>query len=332
MNKNELRKDYFQNRWIVIAAEREKRPRDFKKPAPMKSELKEKNPKCPFCPGNEQMTPPEVMRVEKKGKWVIRVFPNKFPALKEMGGFELKEKKFEIGGNGQGKHEVVVETPLHNLQMGDLSVKRIAKVFEVCAERQRELQGGGLRHVSVFKNKGVSAGTSLVHSHMQIIAMPEDGKEVLDEANAERKWRRGEGRSEINEGVKCGYCAVRKKEMKGKRNIAENGTFSCFVPWAARFGYEVWFVPKRHVNSLVDLSEGELKGLAELVKKCLVKLGRLNVDYNLLFHSSPKGKDLHFHVHLAPRLSKWAGFEHESGTIINAFPPESAANFYRSGK
>jgi UDPglucose--hexose-1-phosphate uridylyltransferase len=273
------------------------------------------------------MTPYEIMRVGGKKEWDIRVFPNKFPAveIKEPVAWKSSGKWPEVGADAYGSQEVVVETPRHDKQMADLGVGRIARVFRVCAERQRELMKlDGIKHVAVFKNKGWGAGTSLMHSHMQIAALPVESKEALEEARAEKLWRQEYGR--------CGYCELAGKEIKGERAVAENEHFACFAPWASRFGYELMFLPKRHLNSLTELRPVEFECLAELVKAALAKLAKLGADYNLYFHGSPKGEDLHFHAHLTPRVQKWAGFEFESGAVINSFSPEGAAEFYRGGK
>jgi len=318
----ELRKDYFSDRWIVIAPERQKRnPAYMKDFGKNKGKYPEVDKDCPFCPGNEHRAEPETLRIEKDGNWQVRAFLNAFPALKEDRNWKVKNDEL-TGGPAYGRQEVIVETPRHDLQMEDLSVEELATVLEICAKRQKEmLEIEGIRYVVLFKNKGGEAGSSVLHSHLQIAAIPVEAKWIMDEANEEANYRESNG--------KCGYCEVREREMKTERAIAENEHFACFTPWAPRWGYEVWFVPKRHVGSLFDLDKNELVGFAKLLKNVLLRIKVTGVDYNLLFHSSPKEKDLHFHVHLAPRFERWGGFEMTSGMVFNPYPPEEAAKFFR---
>lgn len=302
----ELRKDYILNRWVIIATERSKRPQQFiSKPERYKKGV------CPFCLGKENLTPPETYRVEKNGKWVVRCFPNKYAAVTEKKDYPI-EKEFFIQRAAYGKHEVLVETPRHDLQLWDLPIEQITLVLETVVKRIKAL---GQKYVMVFKNHGEKGGTSLVHSHIQIIAYNQIPPLILEKIKATKKYK------------KCPYCSIVKMEAKGPRRIYENKSFAAFAPFASRFPFEVWIFPKKHVKSITEVKD--MKGLAEILKKILVKLKKLNPSYNFFIHNAPKGEDLHFHIEIIPRLSIWAGFEFGSGTIINILSPEEAAKFYR---
>jgi len=302
---HELRKDYIFDRWVIVNTERAKRPRDFIK----KHQKIVEHGSCPFCPGNEKTTPPEIDRVEEKGKWILRNFENKFPAVTIEASPKVKTKgTYFTSGNAFGKHEVIVETPSLSTQFHDLRRNALYKV-------------PGIKFVAMFKNHGLEAGTSLVHEHSQIIAynkLPKNVDREIKAIAAHRKKHR-----------KCPYCEVTKLERKGPRRISENGTFLVFTPYASIFEFEAGIFSKQHFDSFSDLKEKHLLELAELIKKTLSRLAVLNAPYNMYFHEAPVGKKHHIHVKIVPRFITWGGFEHCTGCIINTVSPEQAAEFFR---
>lgn len=306
----ELRKDYVLERWVIIATERAKRPHQFKK-----ERKEQKVDICYFCPGNENLTPPEIYRTGGEN-WQIRVFPNKFAAVKPEGNFNIKtDNDFFTFSNNYGYHEVLVETPQHEKQLSDLSIEEIKEVFRVYGLRIDELSSReGVRYVQVFKNHGLDAGTSLVHSHSQIIAYNKVPEIVEQEIMA------------VEEHDSCPYCRIIEIEKNSYRRCFENNSFVAFTPYASRFPFEIWVFPKKH-SPLLTKDENELRQLAEIMKKILEKLASLNAPYNYVLHYNNNEK-FHFHIEILPRLSTWAGFEF-NGTIINAESPEEAAKFYR---
>ncbi|MFH1510900.1 MAG: galactose-1-phosphate uridylyltransferase [Candidatus Woesearchaeota archaeon] len=305
----ELRKDYLLNRWVIISEKRGTRPKQFEKV------MQKKDGFCFFCPGNEKTTPPEIGRISEDGKWIIRWFPNKFPAVSAEGKFSV-HNGFLTHANAFGYHEVITETPDHTKQLSDLSPSHIAKVFKVYAQRINELsKKKNVSYVVIFKNHGGSAGTSLVHSHTQLATLPFVPAAVAEEVKASSPG--------------CKYCKIIAMEKRSKRLVLENSTMLAIAPYASRFNYEAWIFPKKHAKSITEFSEKEYSDCADILKKLLVKLASLNADYNFIMHYAPKGKNLHFHIELLPRLSNWAGFEYCSGIIINSVSPESAAEFYR---
>jgi len=311
----ELRKDYILDRWVIIASVRGKRPYDFKQ------KRKIIKPKiCFFCPGKESLTPPEIGRIEKDGKWIIRWFPNKFPFVEQKGSPQLnKMNKYFTSAASYGKHEVVVDTREHNKQLWDKSTKHIKLLLEVIKERIDVLKRlKDIKYVVVFKNHGEKAGTSIFHSHMQIAAISTFPPHLIEEISALKKHK------------SCPYCGIIKAESKGKRKCFENKTMAAFTPYASRFNYEIWIYPKRHIKSLNGLKNCEMDDLADLLQKSLLKLKEVNLAYNLVMHHSPKNQNIHFHIKIEPRKATWAGFELSSGIIINSVVPEEAAEFYRN--
>jgi UDPglucose--hexose-1-phosphate uridylyltransferase len=297
----ELRKDYILDRWVIISPNRAKRPHDFKQ----QETKKEDN--CVFCPGNEHLTTKESYRLEENGKWLIRVFENKFPIVQLLGDEVIKTKnKYFSSASAFGKHEVLVETPNSNQQLWDLTPEHIEKILNAYLNRISKLsQIEDIKYVQIFKNHKQAAGTSIVHSHSQIIAYNKVPKVVEEEVKKSNTRP-------------CPYCEIVKVESKSERRCFENDNFVAFTPFASRFPYH-----------LTKLAECNLEDLSEIMKKVLSKLKRLNAPYNFIIHNSPTREDnLHFHIEFLPRLSTWAGFEF-SGTIINSTLPEKAAKFYR---
>lgn len=316
---NELRKDYILDRWVIIAKERGSRPDQFAK----KHVDKDRDAFCFFCPGSEESTPREISRVEEKGRWIIRAFPNKYSATTcEAGDFG---RGMFVGKAAYGKHEVIVETPDHEKRLSDLSDRHMEKVLDVYIDRIAENKlDPKIKYVMLFKNEGDEAGTSLVHSHSQLVSLALAPPEILEEVRAAGRYKKVKGR--------CAYCDIWKKETKGERRIWEDRNAATFAPFAARFPFEAWVLPKRHVCTPEDLSSAERRSYAKGLMKIIRRLdSSLNhPPYNFYFHIAPKGKDLHFHTAICPRIARWAGFELGSGIIINTMPPELAAEHYRA--
>jgi UDPglucose--hexose-1-phosphate uridylyltransferase len=310
----ELRKDYILDRFVIIASKRGKRPHEFK------IEKEEPLPEIDyFGPGNENLTPPEIYRwPEDSGDWNIRVFPNKFAAVHSEGNYEIKtDNKFFTYSDSYGNHEVIVETPDIYKSLVDLSVQEISQVFKIFNRRIIEnLKNPKIKYVSVFKNHGKDAGTSIRHTHCQLIAYNIVPQEVIDKEKALEKYGLDSYENIIN------------IEKNSDRRCFENHTMVAFAPYASRFPFEVCIFPKRNLIRLEELTEEEYLDIADLLRKVLLKLKELNADYNFFLHYGIKNMRLHLTV--CPRLSKWAGFEHATGTIINTMSPEDAAEFYRS--
>ncbi|MBI4141400.1 galactose-1-phosphate uridylyltransferase [Candidatus Woesearchaeota archaeon] len=308
----ELRKDYFLERWVVFSTGRGKRPRQFAE-QPVQSEVSQ----CFFCPNNESLTPPEIGRRGDAKKWFMRWFENKFPALVQDGSAVIKtDNRFYTFSSNFGYHEVVVETSEHSKQLSDLSVREISELFSVFKDRIRDLSSKeNVAYVSVIKNHGPSAGTSIVHSHSQIFAASIIPSLVMEKVLAVRKF------------VGCPYCDIIGSEKDSARRCFENDEWIAFAPYASRFNYEVWLFPKEHVKTLAELSSFD--SLADVLKKVLVRLKELGCSYNFCLTYAPAGHDLHLHLEVLPRIAVWGGLEVGTNCVINSVMPEDAAIFYR---
>ncbi|MFA6897612.1 MAG: galactose-1-phosphate uridylyltransferase [Patescibacteria group bacterium] len=310
----ELRKDYILDRWSYIALGRGKRPQETE--AGTNSAA---NGVCYFCPGNENLTPPEIGRITQGEEWKVRWFVNKFPAVepelqKEIGA----ENDFFVKGEGFGFHEVIAETPDHKRQLADLSREEICGVLKVYAQRMAELsQKDGVKYVQIFKNNGAEGGCSIAHSHSQIVAGNLVPRYVREKAEAVKKY------------AQCPYCEIIKEEEKGERFIFANENFLAFTSFAPRFNYEVMIFPKKHYRNITEIGEEEFGDLAEVFEKVLSKLAKIGAPYNFYLHVAPTGDDLHFHFEITPRINTWAGFELATESFVITVSPEEAAAFYR---
>jgi UDPglucose--hexose-1-phosphate uridylyltransferase len=329
----ELRKDPVVGRWVIISTERSRRPTSFV------PETHEKKPhSCPFCAGSEDRTPPEVFAIRPDGGpangpgWTVRVVPNKFPALQVEGSLDRRAEGLYDKMNGVGAHEVVIETPEHDRDFADLPVEHIEQILNAYRERAMDLhRDKRLRYVLIFKNHGARAGATLEHTHTQLIATPIVPKILQEELDGARRY------FELKE--RCVFCDIIQQETgenDGRRVVSTSERFVVVEPFAPRFPFETWILPRRHDASYqVGGGAGEYRDLAALLKDTLQRLNRAldRPPYNFVLHTAPVSDgDLeyyHWHLEIMPNLTRMAGFEMGSGFHINPTPPEDAAQYLR---
>jgi UDPglucose--hexose-1-phosphate uridylyltransferase len=326
----ELRKDPIYGRWVIIATERSRRPSDF-----TPEERRPIGGFCPLCEGNEDRTPPEVLALRDNGAppnspgWSLRVVPNKFPALRIEGELDREGEGIYDKMNGIGAHEVVIETPQHSETLSTLPLKGVEKVLWAYRERMVDLRRDQrLRHVLVFKNYGSAAGASLEHSHSQIIALPIVPTRVREEVEGSKNYFLYKDR--------CVYCDIVRQELRQRsRVIAENSGFVSIAPFASRFPFETWILPKIHQPSYEQMEVLLYGQAAEILSDTLRRLSQVLDDppYNYIIHTSSypeQDRDYyHWHIEIMPKLTKVAGFEWGTGFYINPTPPEEAAEYLR---
>lgn len=334
----ELRKDPVIGRWVIISTERDKRPDQFSGQA---SDPAEKP--CPFCSGNESETPPEIYAVRKGGSarntpgWDLRVVPSIAPFLRIEGDLDRKGKGIYDLMNGVGAHEIVIETNRHTANMADLSQEEIVNVVNCYIDRINDLENDErFKYVMVFKNYGWSAGGGRVrHARSQLIATPVNPKRVKEELVGARQY--------YDYHERCIFCDLIKQEIKTKdRVIMDLDGFIAISPFAARFPFEVWIIPKKHSCDFVNLEPDSRKYFAQMLKAVLskIKKGLNDPAYNYVLHTAPFRRkkmgywksidyDYHWHMEIIPRLTRVAGFEWGTGFYICPVPPEDCARFLR---
>jgi UDPglucose--hexose-1-phosphate uridylyltransferase len=317
-------------RWVIISTERGRRPSDFGQARDGQGSVP-----CPFCPGSEEKTPPEILAYGEPGRqpnrpgWRVRVVPNKYPALKIEGQLHRTGNELFDKMDGLGAHEVIIETPEHNLQLEDLDEGKISEVFWSFRERTLDLKRDPrFEYILVFKNRGAAAGASLAHPHSQLIATPMVPIHVKQEMKGAEDYYELKGR--------CIYCDIISQEGQQKvRVVEENQDFIALTPYASRFPFEMMVLPKKHDSDFEEMSREKIGRLSSLVKSVLRRLNSVldRPPYNFLIHNSPlktnKMQTYHWHIEIMPKLTMTAGFEWGTGFYINPTPPELAAAYLR---
>ena len=327
---SEFRKDPITGRWVVIASQRARRPRQLGA-----ASHTQKDEPCPFCAGNEAMTPPEIWASRDANTqantpgWNVRVVPNKYPALESNSQWTGGSERFYQAQNGVGAHEVIVESPNHVINIGDLGEDGIANVLRAYRERMRALRmDRRWRYLLLYKNQGDRAGATLEHIHSQLIALPHVPSEAADELNGAQAHYLATSR--------CIYCEVIERETaQRERLVFDHEQFVALCPFAPRFAYETWLLPKTHAAAFEESSDQDLLDFGRALHEIVARLNRAldNPPFNYFLHSAPTddsaGRHYHWHWEILPQLSRAAGFELASGSHINSVAPEDAGKLLR---
>ena len=337
---SEFRSDPISGRQVIIAPQRSARPpaggtgggkdlqgREGRDPGPAYVES------CPFCAGNEQMTPPETMALGRSAAvrdgrgWKVRVVPNRYPAVERSAQGQLTaESSFP---SGYGAHEVLIETPVHNRHPGNFPPRQMELVIEALYRRGEALsRDPGLRYLQFYRNHRREAGASMEHPHSQLVALP------FVPALLRRELERSQDLY-LSEGG-CPFCRLEEEENRfGQRIVAQNEGCSAFIPAAARSPFETWILPRRHRASFLETTVYERAALAAILEEVLGIMARALGDapYNYYLRTAPLRSPplpyYHWHLELLPRVGVTAGFEMGSGVYINEIAPEEAARFIR---
>jgi UDPglucose--hexose-1-phosphate uridylyltransferase len=326
---SEIRQNPLNKEWVIIATERAKRPHELaRKPETIKP-LPPYSETCPFCPGNEHLAPPESARIARAGKWQVRVVPNKFAALASGGELLRRAEGLKRSVTGVGVHEVIVETPDHSQTTALLKEEDAELILQCYHERYLTIsKDPRVDLITIFKNHGLRAGSSLEHPHSQLIATPIISPEIRRRMEDALRFYDEEGQ--------CLFCRVMGEEIADRiRMVEESEHFVSFIPYASLSPFALWIFPRRHMASFGQIQADEIRDLSRMLQKILAKLyyGLGNPDYNYVIRSSPSesrySRFYHWYVSLIPRLTRVAGFELGSGMYINVTLPEANAEFLR---
>ncbi len=337
---SELRKDPLVGRWVIISTERARRPDEF---LPISAPSEATQPDCPFCQGNEGETSPEIFSDRAQGSapntpgWNIRVVPSISPVLRVEGQLERKARGLYDVITGIGAHEIIVETPTHVASLAQLPHEQIRRVIDTYIQRMIDLERDErFKYVLLFKNCGRVAGEGRFrHSRSQLIALPVNPIRLKEELHGAQQYY------ELKE--RCLFCDVIRQELDAQKRIAAETThFVAVTPFASRFPFEIWILPKGHSPDFNHLGLEQRSDLARILKAVLSKLSRVldHPPYNAILHTAPFRRrkagywrsidqDFHWHLEIMPRLTRVAGFEWGSGFYINPTSPEEAARFLR---
>jgi len=317
---SQLRKDPIVGRWTIIATERARRPAAFVDPQSTITDQKN----CSYC-----------QDITSKGIYEfngVKVVNSSSPILDDSKPFERRGHGLYDVCHSYGSHEIVIESPEHISNMADLTVDQIKSVMQAYAMRmQTHRKNPFIEYILAYKNYGVAAGSrNIGHSRSQIMAVPVLPMRVKDKINGSKKY--------FDYHERCLFCDMVSQEQKSaERLVAANEHFIAVTPFASRFPFETWILPKNHHCDFVEGIKGHEDSLAAITKDVLLrfKIGLNDPAYNYMIQSSPVKnpatfkEDYHWHIELMPRLTRVAGFERGTGFYICPIPPEMSAAFLR---
>jgi UDPglucose--hexose-1-phosphate uridylyltransferase len=325
----ELRLDPFTRRWVVTG----KRP--------IMPDVHDESGVCPFCPGNEHLTPRAIRESrDSAGAWMARVFHDRAPLFRVEGGADRRAEGMFDRMNTVGAHEIVVETPVHGQMLAQLPEQHIGHLLELFRDRILDLkQDRRLRYVSLFKDQHPPSPTLRGHAYSQVLGTP-----VLPQLlEIELRW----SRAHFQKHERCIHCDVLQQELHDeKRLVDQTADFVAFCPFGSRFSYELWVGPVRHSSSFEnDLTEpGRAAALAPFLKACLQRVEKLSESLHLVVHTEPNlqawkptkdwwktvREDYHWHIEIQPDLEGKRRFLGTEGFHFNPIPAEQAALVLRA--
>lgn len=331
--KGEIRQDITTGDWVILAPGRVKRPSDFNRKTPSPPAEPDYDPDCPFCPGNEELIPPILVETaaDDGGGWQTRVIPNKYPILSPEGGGRGRSEGLFPQRPNRGRHEIVIESPRHNLDLEEMGLPELARVLQTWRDCCRTIRAEAPQLTPViFRNRGPRAGTSLVHPHSQLVATAVLPPRMARRERVARKYFRDRS--------SCPYCdLLAAEEAEGKRILSAGEGLTAFIPFAASVPFETWIIPRNHLPDFAGIGSAEIIELAGTLRDILLRLKSVLDDfsYNCMLSppfSSPDSKPFsHWHLRILPRLTTPAGFEFETGMAVNPGRPEEEAARINNG-
>jgi UDPglucose--hexose-1-phosphate uridylyltransferase len=316
---SQLRLNPLTGRWVTVAAERAARPGELiSRQLPVETDP---HRPCPFCPGNEEATPPALETYGPSGNWLIRVVPNLFPAFEGSEPMRVQNLgPVFTQAVASGVHEVLVLSPDHKASWADLDDKQAGLAMAAIRDRMEDhARRSTVRYTQAIVNAGREAGASLEHPHGQLLGIPFVPGEIAEE---EAGFRRFEG--------SCLLCTVAEAEVQaGHRVVLEDDRVVVVCPFWSGAPYEMLVIPRTHEIHLENTMPQDVVAVGRAVRDALRLLRAHAGDaaYNLVFHTAPHHHEgpFHWHVHIVPRLTSLAGFEQGTGVMINIVAPELAA-------
>jgi UDPglucose--hexose-1-phosphate uridylyltransferase len=335
---------------VLVATARSMRPRKAEDPAPRDTRTHVDS--CPFCSGNEQLTPPTLAAYPAEENWQVRIVENLYPVLGDDRPGSHLVFGLQQAIDGYGRHEVVIDHPQHGIALHEMSVEHLVMLFTAYRNRMQALYGSDprIRYVLVFKNFGPAAGASIAHTHSQIIAMPVVPENLYNELTQSRNY--------FEKHHQCIFCSLIDEaltfeatiydrdsgEIRRKINVGqyvvERGTrFIAVKPFASRYEWEVHILPLHHQSNFIDIDAADRQDLARILQRTMARLDAVigGAQYNFFLHSLPRAEPFadcahsyHWHLEICPRTSIPTGFELGSGLFVSTISPEDAAERLRA--
>ena len=328
---SEFRRDLFSDRWVIVL----NNDKDFIPDSDSKLDYKNlpaSDLNCPFCRGNEEKCGFNILELKKNNLWQVRVIPNNRPYLKVETPLKRNTDDIFSSVNGIGANEVIIETPIHNVDFDFMTVEEIAMVLKAYKERFIDLKKDErMEYILILKNRGYKAGALLEHLHSQLLAFPVIPSLIAEEISEAENYFKIKN--------KCVYCDVINAEIKlDKRVILKSENFICIAPFASRFPFELMVMPQKHKFNYYEINDDEIDELARILKEVIFKLNKAlgNPAYNIVLHSAPlktlKIDYYHWHFEIIPKLKNVSGFEWGTGLFINPVPAEESAKYLKNIK
>ena len=327
---HELRKDPLLNRWVAVMSD-SRVPEDYG----LLSENSDET-SCVLCAGREKDAPPEIASVREGDKWWARVIPNISPILRIEGDLGRRGVGMYDKMNGVGANEIIVDSPEHHKLPEDMGAEQVLRILQIYRSRVADLEKDArLRYILIFKNSGKGAGALYSHPHSELMATPIIPKLIKEELDGAKQYYAYKER--------CIFCDIMAEELRvGERVISETREFIAFTPFAPKFPFEFWILPKRHGCAFQDIGDVEMGDLSLMLSTVLKKMRRVLKDspYNYVIHTAPNriprrnhwhtlGDDFHWHIEIIPRLLRTSGFEWGSDFYVLTTSPEDAAKYLR---
>jgi UDPglucose--hexose-1-phosphate uridylyltransferase len=330
---------------VLVSTARGMRPRKEEAPAPR--DTRKHVDRCPFCTGNEHMTPPTVATSPSDENWQVRVVENLYPVLGDDSTSTNLVFGLQQAIDGYGRHEVIIDHPEHGIAIQDMSEDHLFRLIGMYRDRIRALYEADerIQYVLLFKNFGPAAGASIPHTHSQVIAMPVVPENVYSEVVHSRQY--------YEKNRQCIFCSlidealtfeakiydresgsVRREINVGQYVIERGRHFVAIKPFASRYEWEVHVLPLVHQSDFMTISDDQRDDLARVLKRAMGRLDAVigGAQYNFFLHSLPHnnefsscGDSYHWHLEICPRTSIPTGFELGSGLFVSTISPEEAA-------
>ncbi len=334
---HELRKDILLGRWVAVLSE-SKAPSEYELPPNNKKE----ESSCVLCPGRENETPHEITSIRKPDThfntsgWWVRALPSFKPVFQVEGDLGRRGIGIYDRMNSIGANEILVESPEHNTRPEDMGLEQMIRVITLYRDRIADLEKDSrLRYILIYKNSGKDAGEIFSHPISYLMATPVIPKRVKDELDNAKQY--------YNYKERCIFCDIVREELRvGERIILETRNFVALCPYAAKFPFEAWIIPKRHSCAFHEIDYEEIEDMGLILMSMLKKLRRIfnEPPFNYFLHTAPNmvprknhwhtlGEDFHWHLEIIPRLMRMSGFEWGSGFYILPTSPENAAKYLR---
>jgi len=336
---SDIRYDLLDDKYVIIAPERLHRPESM-----AWSKNKKESRICPFCEGNEEMTPPEIYAIREKKStpdekgWKTRVVPNLYKAVQIEAPHNSRSEGIYETFEGFGAHEVIIDTPRHLKTMKVWERESFVNWLVTLQKRVSDLKHDQrIVFISLFKNQGSNAGATQEHSHTQLIGLPCVPTRLLHQYRRLHNHYHATGRALIED-------IISQERRDAKRIVIENDDFIAFCPYASAYPFEVMIVSKQKLGGLERMKYEHFGNLALLLKELMFRMYRQlgDFDFNISISVPPLQKvaqtesffdDINkisrFTLHITPRIYQHGGFEISTNTMINPVSPEESAKFLR---